>query len=422
MLGDLYVRAGEKDKATALFAQIADSQYEQGFVAKATAFYKKALKVKTGHEHALLRLAEIAAKQELMADARLYLGQLLQRRRDRGDDVGVAECMKRLAAFEQKDEAPVVMPPPAPAPQPPVLATPEPPPVSTLQVERFEQPEPAVLEEPAAPPTPSEPSSPPEPSAPPEPLAASESPEAIETPEPAPPAPPETVVETASRLSSMSIDLMALLDETPEPEAPAEVVVPPVANVSSAPATPNVPPPDVSIPATVQNVATVSSDANVPSDRTVANVGTVHADMKARFEEMLARSRQARPRVDVVEPQEPHDGRAAAAGDVVAQLEAAALTPSLEFQASAQLGRLLIERGDLEAGIGWLDRAARAPIQVPEHAIAVLYEMADALERMGDVSRALTVLTDIESDVGGYRDVRERLDRLTRAQAGGRGV
>jgi hypothetical protein len=90
------------------------------------------------------------------------------------------------------------------------------------------------------------------------------------------------------------------------------------------------------------------------------------------------------------------------------------------FEASARLGRINIGRGDLQAGVDWLERAAEAPAPSPEEGWAVLYDLAGALERMGETARALAILMEIEADGGSYRDLRERIEQLTRAQAGGR--
>lgn len=102
-LGDLYVRAGDTDRAVAQFTQVADYLFGEGFFPKAQALYKKALKVKGDHEHTLLRISEIAAQQGLLADARQYLRQLGRQRRDRGDSKGAADCLIRLASLEEAD-------------------------------------------------------------------------------------------------------------------------------------------------------------------------------------------------------------------------------------------------------------------------------------------------------------------------------
>jgi tetratricopeptide (TPR) repeat protein len=102
-LGDLYLRAGDTDRAVAQFVLIADHLFGEGFFPKAAAVYKKALKSRPEHEHTLLRLAEIAAAQELLADARAYLRKLWELRSERGDDRGAAECLIRLAELPEAD-------------------------------------------------------------------------------------------------------------------------------------------------------------------------------------------------------------------------------------------------------------------------------------------------------------------------------
>jgi tetratricopeptide (TPR) repeat protein len=102
-LGDLYLRAGDIDRAVVQFVLIADHLFGEGFFPKAAALYKKALKSRPEHEHTLLRLAEIAAAQELLADARAYLRKLWELRSERGDDRGAAECLIRLAELPEAD-------------------------------------------------------------------------------------------------------------------------------------------------------------------------------------------------------------------------------------------------------------------------------------------------------------------------------
>ena len=102
-LGDLYLRAGDHDRAVGQFVLIADHLFSEGFFPKAAAVYKKALKSRPDHEPTLLRLAEIAAAQELLADARAYLRKLWELRGERGDDRGAAECLIRLAELPEAD-------------------------------------------------------------------------------------------------------------------------------------------------------------------------------------------------------------------------------------------------------------------------------------------------------------------------------
>ena len=102
-LGDLYVRAGQTDKAIEQFARIADSLSNEGFLPKAGALYKKILKLKPDHEHALIQGAEIAASQGLLVDARSYLNTVADRRRTRGDKRGAAQMVIRLGSLDPAD-------------------------------------------------------------------------------------------------------------------------------------------------------------------------------------------------------------------------------------------------------------------------------------------------------------------------------
>ena len=102
-LGDLYVRARQIDKAVEQYTRIADSLNEEGFLSKAGALYKKVLKIKPDHEHALIQGAEIASSQGLLADARNYLNTLLERRTARGDARGAAQIRIRLGNLDAAD-------------------------------------------------------------------------------------------------------------------------------------------------------------------------------------------------------------------------------------------------------------------------------------------------------------------------------
>jgi tetratricopeptide (TPR) repeat protein len=102
--------------------------------------------------------------------------------------------------------------------------------------------------------------------------------------------------------------------------------------------------------------------------------------------------------------------------EAVAAFEAAARVPMMRWQAGTRLGRLHIARGDLQRGVEWLERAAQAPAPTEEDGHAVMYELADALERLGESARALAVLLELQADAGAYRDLAARIDRLSKVQ------
>ncbi|HEY3158634.1 MAG TPA: tetratricopeptide repeat protein [Vicinamibacterales bacterium] len=102
--------------------------------------------------------------------------------------------------------------------------------------------------------------------------------------------------------------------------------------------------------------------------------------------------------------------------EAIAALEAASRVPMMRFKAAARLGRFLIDRGDLNDGVEWLERAAEAPPPSPEEGYDLLYELAGALEAQGESARALAILMELDAESDGYRDVRTRIMYLSRAQ------
>lgn len=103
MLGDLYVRANQPDKAVAQYTQIADHLYAEGFFPKASALYKKILKIKPDEESVLLHLGEISATQGLLADAKAHFLAVAAKRRARGDRAAADEILVRLGSLDPND-------------------------------------------------------------------------------------------------------------------------------------------------------------------------------------------------------------------------------------------------------------------------------------------------------------------------------
>lgn len=105
ILGDLYVRAGQIDQAVGHYSRIAEHLAREGFVSKATALYKKIVKIRPDDEAALLRTAELSASQGLMAEARVHLRALFEYRTRRGDRPGAVRAAAALADLDPGDAA-----------------------------------------------------------------------------------------------------------------------------------------------------------------------------------------------------------------------------------------------------------------------------------------------------------------------------
>jgi tetratricopeptide (TPR) repeat protein len=102
-LGDLYARAGQVDKAIERFIEIGDTLSAEGQRVKAAAVYKKILKLKPDHEHALMQAADLVAAQGLFVDARGYLNTVIEKRRAAGDQRGAAQARIILGGIDPAD-------------------------------------------------------------------------------------------------------------------------------------------------------------------------------------------------------------------------------------------------------------------------------------------------------------------------------
>ena len=110
------------------------------------------------------------------------------------------------------------------------------------------------------------------------------------------------------------------------------------------------------------------------------------------------------------------------AGDIdgcIAALQAASQAPTLRFMTASLLARIFRDRGLNRQAVEWFETAAQAPAPTAEEGHALLYDLADALEREGEIARALAVSLELQADAGDYRDVSARIKRLTRVQARG---
>ena len=103
----------------------------------------------------------------------------------------------------------------------------------------------------------------------------------------------------------------------------------------------------------------------------------------------------------------------------IAAFETASRSPRHRFQASAFIGRIYRERDETSKAIEWFERATQAPAPSADDSYMLMYELADALETTGEVGRALAICMELQADAGDFRDVNDRVSRLSKAQARG---
>lgn len=103
--------------------------------------------------------------------------------------------------------------------------------------------------------------------------------------------------------------------------------------------------------------------------------------------------------------------------DAIEALKAAARSPRQRFDAACLLGTLHLERDELQSAIEWFERAAEVPAPSSSAGRALMYDLANTLEKAGELSRALAVFVELEADAGNYRDVAYKILRLSKLQA-----
>jgi len=180
-------------------------------------------------------------------------------------------------------------------------------------------------------------------------------------------------------------------------------------------------PPEIERPFEVAALPEIEAPLEVEAPFEVDALPAIAAPLGADLSDAVA-DIDAAPAVPAAAPPaspcEPEPERVQVGGGAedVAELESAARDLRTRFTAAAALGRLHVRQGDLRAGTEWLERAVDAPPAGEEERFAALHDLADTLERHGEMARALAVLIELDLDSIGYRDGRARIDRLVRAQ------
>jgi tetratricopeptide (TPR) repeat protein len=261
-------------------------------------------------------------------------------------------------------------------------------------------------EPPAAPPSP-------EPEAPIEDLLAAV--EEVEPPPPQKPAPRPSASrlreDTQFTLSANAIDLDSILGEFGSDDL--DTPTPPSAPTARASAASDDVEVDLSIVLDGIKPGTAATPLPMPPPSTPADLDGVFGNLR----EQASR----RSGFDDADKEYKRGLALRAAGDIdgcIAALEKASRAPKLRFGTSWLIARIYRERDMLPQSLEWLERAAQAPAPTSDESYQLLYELAEGLEQVGEVARALAVCLELQADAGSYKDLGARIDRLTKVQAG----
>lgn len=99
-------------------------------------------------------------------------------------------------------------------------------------------------------------------------------------------------------------------------------------------------------------------------------------------------------------------------------LQGASLATGLRFPAALCLARIFMNRESMHEAVEWFERAADARPPSAAEGYQVLYDLTGALESIGEAERALAVCMELQAEAGSYRDIPERIERLSRVARG----
>lgn len=481
-LGDLYVRASQLDRAVALYDRIAVQLLKEGFYPRAAALYRKILKVAPNDDLAQIRLAEISVRQGLLADAKAGYTAVANRRRQRGDTAGVDDITIRLGAVDPADlparlagaqalERTGAMPAAArtyrtlydelieqgreneaasvledcvrsvdAAADAAVdagdfgaaaallqdFAARVPGRISTLLrlvevsvdggLDSVMYAAQAQLADAY--------------------LAAQRPDEARMIAEDLVTREPGDVAHVSRlrrALQALPVDdveaVIAARLAAAEPTGPLEATTPapPVIAVAPPPAPPVQTPPTKPAPTAGHATAEIDltamlgqleTDPGELSPRAVEastpDMEEIFAGLRANtgadgeFEESDEYLALGRTYIEMDMPEE-----------AVTWLKIAARSPRHRFEAASALGRICRDQSDLAGAIEWFERAAETPSRNPAESHALLYDLGDVLEAIGERSRALAIFLELAADAPDFRDVDGRVTLLSSAETEG---
>jgi tetratricopeptide (TPR) repeat protein len=166
---------------------------------------------------------------------------------------------------------------------------------------------------------------------------------------------------------------------------------------------------------------TVEVDLSIVLDDIKPNAPAPEPPPVAQEAELPGKSREQGGKRTGLDDAEKEYKRALAlrsAGDIdgcIKALETASRAPKLRFSCAWLIARLYRDRQMVGPTIEWLGRATQTPPPTRGDGHQVLYELAEALESIGENARALAICLELQAEAGDYRDVQERIDRLAKS-------
>jgi len=99
--------------------------------------------------------------------------------------------------------------------------------------------------------------------------------------------------------------------------------------------------------------------------------------------------------------------------EAIAELQFAAASPTRLVESASMLAECFAEQAKPVPAVKWLEKGLAVPGLPAPRRRALQYQLAGGYEACGDSSRALAIYEQLEAEDAGYRDVAERIRRLS---------
>lgn len=103
LLGDLYIRVGDNERAIGCFIPVAEEYCTTGFLVKAIAMYKKIHKFDISNKEILLKIADLYIKNKHPMEARHFYNQVLEDYKKEGNRQEVIKILKLIIDLEPEN-------------------------------------------------------------------------------------------------------------------------------------------------------------------------------------------------------------------------------------------------------------------------------------------------------------------------------
>ena len=101
--------------------------------------------------------------------------------------------------------------------------------------------------------------------------------------------------------------------------------------------------------------------------------------------------------------------------EAIAELRLAAGDPARIVECASLLAECFVEQGRPERAVRWLEKGLAAPGLPAPQRHGLQYDLGAAHEACGETSRALAVYARLQAEDAGFRDVEEKVRRLSGA-------